>query len=456
MACGTPSSPYRVGTGDFFKHWARTFVSAGDAEREALLGCMRRDAREEDRPDFPFNAGVALRELEQRALAAGVFEVGLEFPWSRAGSLFELACIALQDNEPERAVDILRRMASEGPLTAYQHQEFAHRLILVGLLDEADEHLESALALEPERLRECLAYRQLAEYMSEYPLEVALARSERLLAAYRFHTAEDIVAEVACRLEEKRPYSLIRLNDGEGSLLHLGVADEARWHPLYWRSRREFHVTYWFGDDSRMLDPEWLRIAREFNAAVNNADCLAGYMPSGLQLVYESGSVRNVPGCFNVVRKLEALAEQARGGQTSAVLADSLVNQEMRRSGALARLIGSQRRIALVTWNPALPDAMAEHFGLSEVVFHQTTGEARTVPGSETKNHAEAHRQLSEALSEAEPGLLYLVGGGIPGKVYCDVIKRAGGVALDIGGVVDVWMDTSKHQHEDLTGQRLV
>src|SRR3712207_7358939 len=54
------------------------------------------------------------------------------------------------------------------------------------------------------------------------------------------------------------PYTTLfrSLNDGEGSQLDLGLEDEARWQPLYWRSRMEFHVNYWFGDESRMLDPE--------------------------------------------------------------------------------------------------------------------------------------------------------------------------------------------------------
>jgi hypothetical protein len=250
---------------------------------------------------------------------------------------------------------------------------------------------------------------------------------------------------------------MIRVNDAEGGLLHLGVADEARWSELYWRSRREFLITFYFGDDSRMLDPEWLRLAQQYNAAVRTADCLAAHMPWGLQVVYHYGSVRNVPACFNIVRYLERWAQEPGFRSGSVALADSLVNQEMRRSGGLDRLLATLDRVALVTWNPELPEALKRRFGFKEVIHHRTTGEARTVPGSRGESQEEAHARLTAELSQAEPGLLYLVAGGIPGKVYCDVIKRAGGVALDIGAVVDVWMNVRGREYaEDLSGDRLV
>jgi len=43
------------------------------------------------------------------------------------------------------------------------------------------------------------------------------------------------------------------------------------------------------------------------------------------------------------------------------------------------------------------------------------------------------------ALERVTLGRVYLVGAGILGKMYCDVIKQRGGVAIDIGAVIDGW-----------------
>jgi hypothetical protein len=39
---------------------------------------------------------------------------------------------------------------------------------------------------------------------------------------------------------------------------------------------------------------------------------------------------------------------------------------------------------------------------------------------------------------QAAPGRLFLVGAGILGKIYCDAIRRQGGVAVDVGSVMDL------------------
>ncbi len=38
------------------------------------------------------------------------------------------------------------------------------------------------------------------------------------------------------------------------------------------------------------------------------------------------------------------------------------------------------------------------------------------------------------------PGMLFLVGAGLFGKVYCQWIKERGGIGLDIGSVMDPWV----------------
>jgi hypothetical protein len=43
-------------------------------------------------------------------------------------------------------------------------------------------------------------------------------------------------------------------------------------------------------------------------------------------------------------------------------------------------------------------------------------------------------------LSQPLAGELFLVAGGLLGKIYCDRIKRSGGVAIDIGSLIDAWL----------------
>jgi len=66
----------------------------------------------------------------------------------------------------------------------------------------------------------------------------------------------------------------------------------------------------------------------------------------------------------------------------------------------------------------------------------------RDIPrGNDVPNYVE---QLENILSQKQlvefPGMLYLVGGGLYGKLYCQLIKSQGGIALDLGSLFDAWL----------------
>jgi len=42
-------------------------------------------------------------------------------------------------------------------------------------------------------------------------------------------------------------------------------------------------------------------------------------------------------------------------------------------------------------------------------------------------------------LSRVSRGTVFLVGAGVCGKLYCEAIRRAGSIAIDIGSTFDLW-----------------
>jgi hypothetical protein len=40
---------------------------------------------------------------------------------------------------------------------------------------------------------------------------------------------------------------------------------------------------------------------------------------------------------------------------------------------------------------------------------------------------------------EAQQATIWLIAAGYLGKIYCDEVREAGGIALDVGSVVDGW-----------------
>jgi hypothetical protein len=61
----------------------------------------------------------------------------------------------------------------------------------------------------------------------------------------------------------------------------------------------------------------------------------------------------------------------------------------------------------------------------------------------QNSNHRPHYPEVyQEVLAEIRKGVsgLWLVSGGAFGKIYCNEVKKAGGVAIDIGSISDTWM----------------
>jgi hypothetical protein len=418
---------------------AAELIECDDAGRVRRIAAMIERAATEHLPGLPIVTGIILRDRDHYAWAEYVFRLATQVPAARGMALFELSVALGLQGRADRAVATLEELEAEHPLNPYQRRYYAIQLSRVGDLEGTDRQLQIAYEGEPATERECVALQQFSRYHQRFPAGEAVERCLALRDTFRFRDVAGMVADINAALAEGRGYSMIRLNDGEGSIIHLGIDDEAQYRELYTRSRREFHH-WWFGHEERLYDPDFLQAEKDINDSILNASCLAADVTEHLRVRYRQGDVRNIPCLFNIVRKLEAIRDARPELARSMGLTDPVINQFLLFDGELERLLQSQDRIGLVSCHAALPGALQSKFGLSEVFFHKTPGEAAITQGVEPEPFAVWHGRIKDEVSRAVPGVLYLVAAGVMSKIYCDLIKRAGGVALDVGSVADIWM----------------
>jgi hypothetical protein len=113
------------------------------------------------------------------------------------------------------------------------------------------------------------------------------------------------------------------------------------------------------------------------------------------------------------------------------------IHWELLASGALDELLGTVEEIGLVTSQPEIEHLVARRFGArtSAVVVPD-----KFVDAQRSGHHVpDRYRTMRSQLRFPE-GSVVLVGGGIPGKVYCQWLKESGCIAIDIGAVFDVWV----------------
>lgn len=245
----------------------------------------------------------------------------------------------------------------------------------------------------------------------------------------------------------RRPFSLIRVGDGEAVLLSI---DESAWlHDV-----AELH-RHWGAERVSLGDV--LRLRRDLEAALTDAD-LVGIRPDVLDVtapidlldrplaatgayVREHFNLREPEKAAkdNVTRRL-ALTHVVtkRLLESDREFCSSWIHWEMLASGVVAELLDAAAEVVLVTSHPELGPVVADTF---DVRTHLVTVPGKFIDTGQSGAHVpDRYDEIRSELTGFPPGTLALVGAGIPGKIYCHWLKEAGCVALDVGSTLDAWI----------------
>ena len=264
-------------------------------------------------------------------------------------------------------------------------------------------------------------------------------------------SADRVAERVRRHVAEQRGLSLVRIGDGEGVVLSRLNRPE----PIL-----DSYLTTHFGtqvDTSRLDD-----LAIRLQAALAGADVIgirpdvrAPRFPADLDdmppqallewarehlaLRPEERSRLDVESAVRLVTLGRWMRHFA--WPETALLTSAWIHFDWLESGFLADLALGQERIGLVTGRPELASGFRS-LGIAVDHWPVPLRFLRRDPGW-TPHFPDRFDELVDTLEPAFPGQLFLVGAGICGKVYCDVIARRGGIALDIGAVCDAWLGIS-------------
>ena len=227
---------------------------------------------------------------------------------------------------------------------------------------------------------------------------------------------EDRVAECAIlSLQKHKPFSAIRLGDGEGRIL--------LWPDGITREQINKHLVFWFGYHSGILNSDLRAWKRMLQVAVSRADAVGFY----------HGEERN--------RYWRAVQENIEL-RADVIECENSLHRELWEGDLLQDIVHAAQHVVLVTCRDVPRGDGVEIISIPE--------EGHT--SGERSNHPERFGEFCTMVhNSAAPGTLVLVGGGLFGKIYCDVAREAGAVALDIGSVFDALAGVKSRSY--LTGE---
>lgn len=242
----------------------------------------------------------------------------------------------------------------------------------------------------------------------------------------------DLYARFIDRVQQRKPFSFVRMGDGEVVVLRYPgyeslqavQAQFTRW----WREPIADHQTA-------------MTLRAHMLSAFRSADML-GVPHEGEQLRYPKW---NVGARFDDLMRTLALPGR---GDTDVFYFYHLIN--LNNTGVLTEALRG-KRLRLITCRPECAQYTREHFDSPEVQTHLIRAEAfRWKPYASLDAAAEAsaaapphwpegYTRAREWIRAGGDGWVYLIGAGGPGKVYADDARRAGSIGIDIGALFDGW-----------------
>lgn len=271
----------------------------------------------------------------------------------------------------------------------------------------------------------------LAEKLPQYTNTLNWLR-EKVLSS-----VEEVFEYFEQAIANKSAACLVRIGDGEGAIVQSlevrspNTASEA--HFRYF-SRR------WFGAHAEEHEGLLHDVAQELVSRVHEVD-VVGVPP--LAWIEKELRLHNVRTFINCI---EAAGGACSRTSSSGLVADVSIAVQMEQQGLVTALLRKAENVSIIGSRSDMPDLLEQAVGVQARKFVQIPPPASDEHGRpgemERGTHLAHFQSIRNNLKESiTPGEVFLVSAGFLGKMYALDIKAAGGIALDIGFLADLWVD---------------
>jgi hypothetical protein len=241
-----------------------------------------------------------------------------------------------------------------------------------------------------------------------------------------------MLAIVEARLNKRMPFSLIRVGNGEGNAFGMTMPLT---HPaMYSTFCDEFNSQTYFSIDKQRA----ITFSQRVVAALDSAD-VVGIRAFGFdENAYISQTIahRNVWAALGLTYAREyARRRLEQGLMGDKVITSSWVHLDL--ATRLDSLLALGKAVVIVTGRGQLRDGFASRLGHRLLKFIEVPVQGHVPDSFERSHYAARFPEVCELLSRDLEGCLVLVGAGLFGKIYCQIARQNGAVAIDLGSLFD-------------------
>ncbi len=346
-----------------------------------------------------------------------------------AGQLVELL---VWHNRRAEAVEVLADLARTGRAGAPDQARLLNHMSETGQYQRLIEHAAVVTGLWPENTdAHVLMYRGHARLALSFDRAAVVAAAGRHESSAAWRSPHDVLAGLRQAIADARPFSLIRLGDGEGRFMVYQDPAFRGWaNPA---------------DAEAIIDSIWHNwFGRNFAAeAATDTQALSGALATAIGQADIVGITRAdrlaIDGLhFGYLAHLN----QSVCALHPRALTDAFVHSRLHEiSPHYASLLRGLAFVGVISPHPGLAERLGRFMTIAAWAEYLVPGEGglRSARGP-ARHFPDRYRQLLDELVVPHRGAVFLVAAGLLGKIYCNVIQQRGGIAIDIGSVSDAWM----------------
>ncbi len=253
-------------------------------------------------------------------------------------------------------------------------------------------------------------------------------------ASFLLQDALGVSLRIIDAADAGRPFSLLRLGDGEGAMLpyRSDLAD-------FQASDLAQNSHTWWGTDATPTT----ELSNALQAAIRTADVVGiPDLDRATRVFYQTERTAHLANGRNM-RGLLAATDFVAANAASATWTTCHIHQSLAFWGLWDIILPRLGSVDLITCHGHLGEIVERDYGVRVGTSYAIPPERKYAAGfasqSGARHYPDVFEQLRHTLAADAGGRTVLVSAGMLGKVYCHWIKAAGGIALDIGSAADHW-----------------
>ena len=401
------------------------------------------------------NIGIIVRDSHEFELSDRIFSNLLSKEPDFRFAYYEIAVSYMLQGRHQDCANILTDFLEQWPGDIRVIALQSKALYLVGAESEADTNIARVPTYE-NCIEDFALVKAFGDFLRKRPLGRTRTLMRSVLKQSPMLTVDEVKYKILSAKKDRRPFSIVRLGDGEGSFLPIDTLDELNNQILYADNRRQF-LDYWFGKNVDQIQKKFFKTVSGLSSGISEADIVGLPLPSWVEHEYSIGSSRGISALTNVYRFMKKLQKE---GNNIAFCSQS-IHIDLGQSGLFNELFEGEKSIGLISCFSELPTYICKKFHIADVEFYKLPGEQyfKDIIGSgaaEGNHFPDIFDNVMAKLGEIKPGKIFLVAGGILGKFYVQQIKQSGSIALDIGSLADAWVNKpTRPGYEKLAGLAL-